>query len=187
MRAMTGSAPAEHPPSKRAHFGTRRAAQRRPTDVPEAYAGTKARVRGVSGEGSATRGTAGPDAAPGRRRASEKLKGRRCRSPKRQRESLGCARWPRRATKWASAHAESRTRGQMACHRASQRQPVPPFVKTAEPRGARSARSAKRQAGRRRWSEGARIPTQERRRRRGRLRPARSFDSARPAGSLRSG
>ena len=211
--------------------------------MPEAYAGTKARVRGVSGEGSATRGTAGPDVAPGRRGASERTAAagdrqgrRRSQGFKRERQATRVPPFGKRRNPMPHQVAEDGARALLvpeiapprgraafaprrAAHkgldRVPQRLAAPNGRQVAED-GARVPASRPRSAAaaaddcgqrdpstplaprarfaqddkrtsRRRWSEGARIPTQERRHRRGRLRPARSFDSARPAGSLRSG
>ena len=67
----------------------------------------------------------------------------------------------------------------------------PAVRRTAGPKAApRSPKIEREACGRRRPAgapRGARIPTREHHPRRERLRPARSFDSARPAGSLRSG
>ena len=71
--------------------------------------------------------------------STRRLNVKRRRSPKRQREAARCPIWPRRAAKWAWAHAEPRTRGQVGRQGRPRRQPVAPFG------GTKRCRSPKRQ------------------------------------------
>ena len=210
----------------------RASAHKGPTGVSEAYAGTKARVRGVSGEGSAVPRMAGPmsrqvaeerarssrEGDAGRRKDSERAWGAPDGPAARP---SGLRPTPSRAqgVRWRATGPRSGSLFRRLSKRRNQEVPEAPAApngrQVAED-GARAPASRPRSAAAaakdcdqrdpstplaprarfaqddkrtscRRWSEGARIPTQERRHRREGLRPARSFDSARPAGSLRSG
>ena len=115
-----------------------------------------------------------------------------------RRSSERRARMPRQvAEDQAGAPAVRQARGVTRKQRAAAPAAAALDRQTAAGRQSPSARNKRRGARRLRApmprqvaedrARGARIPTRERRRRRERLRPARSFDSARPAGSLRSG